>query len=184
MPNQLSTTCISLLTQLLDLNSLEGLLDEERESYVLKNIQAELGHSDSKEVVFEDAVEKEDEQQEKKDKKFHKKLMKSSSKGNVRDRDCFAGFLQRLAGCFNANKTSCSFLQFGCSFLGHKPSHHHHHHLNAIVVHMSALAAFFHEIADLKFTFGLFPNFYFREKSVTGRRSVTFVNKTLENHLH
>ena len=83
MPNQLSTTCISLLTQLLDLNSLEGLLDEEREIYVLKNIQAELGQTDSKDVLFEDAVEKEDEQHEKKEKKFHKKLMKSSSKGNA-----------------------------------------------------------------------------------------------------
>ena len=83
MANQLSSLCISLLTELLDLNSLEGLLDEQRESHVLRNIRAELGDgADFKlDIPVEDAIANGNENIEKKEKKFHKRLIKSTSKG-------------------------------------------------------------------------------------------------------
>lgn len=86
MANQFSSLCISLLTELLDLTSLEGLLDEERESYVLKNIKTELGNDTDIEtdIPVDDGVANENQSGDKKEKKFHKRLIKSNSKGSIR----------------------------------------------------------------------------------------------------
>ena len=83
MANKFSSLCISLLTELLDLNSLEGLLDEHREIYVIKNIRTELGDdADLKvDIPKEDAVANGNGNGEKKEKKFHKRLIRSTSKG-------------------------------------------------------------------------------------------------------
>ncbi|XP_065071251.1 uncharacterized protein LOC135695948 isoform X2 [Rhopilema esculentum] len=81
MANQLSSLCISLLTQLLDLNSLEGLSDDtNREGYVLKNIKTELGSDLGSDIAYEDFVIETSDHAEKKEKKLHRRLIKTSSK--------------------------------------------------------------------------------------------------------
>lgn len=80
MANQFSSLCISLLTELLDLTSLEGLLDEQRESFVLKNIRSELGKTAEIETDI-DIDSNNSECGEKKEKKFHIRLIKPNSKG-------------------------------------------------------------------------------------------------------
>ena len=83
MASQFSSLCISLLTELLDLNSLEGLLDEERESYVVRNIRTELGDDAALklDILTDVSVASYNGSTEKKEKKFHKRLIKSTSKG-------------------------------------------------------------------------------------------------------
>ncbi len=76
MQNQISSICISFLTQLLDLNSLDELLDIDRESYVLTNIRSEFGSKSCEDAILDG------DNHERKDKKSHKKLFKSNSKGN------------------------------------------------------------------------------------------------------
>eukprot|EP00794_Sanderia_malayensis_P005245 gene5245-5909_t len=74
MKSQISTVCISFLTQLLDLNSLDELLDAERESYVLTNIRNEFGSKSCEDAILHV------ENNERKEKKSHMKLFKSNSK--------------------------------------------------------------------------------------------------------
>ena len=83
MASQFSSLCISLLTELLDLNSLESLLDEERESHVVRNIRTELGDDAALKVdiLTDVGVASCGGHTEKKEKKFHKRLIKSTSKG-------------------------------------------------------------------------------------------------------
>ena len=74
MQSQISSICISFLTQLLDLNSLEELLGKERESYVLKNIRTELGNESVQDTIPDPEIHE-------KKKSSHKKLLKINSKG-------------------------------------------------------------------------------------------------------
>ncbi len=72
MQSQISSICISYLTQLLDLNALDELLDVERESFVLTNIRSEFGSRSCEDDILD---------ADRREKKSHKKLFKSNSKG-------------------------------------------------------------------------------------------------------
>ena len=115
MAKPFSSLCISLLTELLDLNSLEGLLDEQRESYVLKNIRTELGDDAARleaDIPVEDAAANINENGEKKEKKFHIRLIKSNSKGIIVNNKYIYKIIVRIFDddCGNS----------GCSCTGHR----------------------------------------------------------------